>query len=54
MGEQLTAYDPAEDLLSDEGIALFLAEAFKTEDAAYISHATEVAARAKANLAHGL
>src|SRR5215468_8051474 len=38
MAERLTTYDPAEDLLSDEGMALFMEEAFKTEDASYIAH----------------
>ena len=47
MAEKLTDYDPAEDLVSDEGIALFLEEAFKTEDAGYIAHALGVVARAK-------
>ena len=47
MGEKLINYDPAEDLGSDEAIAVFLEEAFKTEDAGYIAHALGVAARAK-------
>jgi probable addiction module antidote protein len=47
MGEKLTTYDPAEDLLSDEAIAMFIKEAIKTEDAGYIAHAHGVAARAK-------
>ncbi|MEH2626688.1 putative addiction module antidote protein [Bradyrhizobium sp. AZCC 1719] len=47
MGERLTTYDPAEDLLSDEAIAVFMEEAFKTEDAGYIAHALGVVARAK-------
>ncbi|EUC00558.1 addiction module antidote protein [Rhizobium sp. CF080] len=47
MAEKLTAYDPAEDLGSDEAIAMFMAEAFETEDAAYIAHALGVVARAK-------
>src|ERR1700677_4711515 len=38
MGEKLTTYDPAEDLGSDEAIAVFMEEAFKTEDAGYIAH----------------
>ncbi len=45
--EKLTNYDPAEDLGSDEAIATFMAEAFLTNDAAYISHALGVVARAK-------
>ncbi|CDZ61903.1 putative addiction module antidote protein [Neorhizobium galegae] len=47
MVEKLTAYDPAEDLGSDQAIAAFMAEAFETEDAAYIAHALGVVARAK-------
>jgi len=47
MARKLTKYDPAEDLTSKEAIAIFLAEALKTSDAAYIAHALGVAARAK-------
>ena len=47
MARKLTNYDPAEDLTSKEAIAIFLAEALKTGDAAYIAHALGVAARAK-------
>jgi probable addiction module antidote protein len=47
MAEKLTTYDPAEDLGSDEAIAMFMAEAFGTEDTAYIAHALGVVARAK-------
>lgn len=47
MAEKFTAYDPAEDLRSDEDIAIFMAEAFQTEDVAYIAHALGVVARAK-------
>ncbi|ABC21261.1 addiction module antidote protein [Rhodospirillum rubrum] len=47
MTETLTPYDPAEDLVSDEAVAVFMTEAFKTEDAAYIAHALGVVARAK-------
>ncbi len=47
MAEKLTAYDPAEDLGSDEAIALFMAEALETNDVGYISHALGVVARAK-------
>jgi probable addiction module antidote protein len=47
MPEKFTAYDPAEDLVSDEGIAYFMAEAFNTQDTAYIAHALGVVARAK-------
>jgi probable addiction module antidote protein len=45
--EKLTTYDPAEDLGSDEAIAVFMAEAFQTNDAAYIAHALGLVARAK-------
>jgi probable addiction module antidote protein len=51
MSEKLTNYDPAEDLLSDEAIAVFMEEAFKTEDADYIAHALGVVARAKGLIA---
>lgn len=40
-------YDPAEDLVSKEGIALFLRDAFETADPAYIANAFGVVARAK-------
>jgi probable addiction module antidote protein len=45
--KKLTNYDPAEDLTSDQSIAAFMAEAFQTDDVAYISHALGVVARAK-------
>lgn len=45
MTETLTTYDPAEDLDSPEAIAIFLTEALKTQDAAYIAHAIGVIAR---------
>lgn len=47
MDEKLTSYDPAEDLGSDEAVAVFMEEAFKTEDSAYIAHALGVVARAR-------
>src|ERR1700733_6670676 len=47
MTEKLTTYDPAEDLASEEAMAVFMAEAFATNDAAYIAHALGVVARAK-------
>jgi probable addiction module antidote protein len=46
MTRKLTNYDPAEDLTSKEAIAIYLAEALKTNDAAYVAHALGVAARA--------
>ena len=50
--EVLTPYDPAECLTSTEAVAAFLAEAEATADPAYIEHARDVAARARAM--HGL
>jgi len=47
MAEKLTTYDPAEDLGTDEAIAVFMAEAFQTDDVRYIAHALGVVARAK-------
>ena len=47
MIEKLAVYDPAADLGSDEAIAVFMAEAFQTNDAAYVAHALGVVARAK-------
>lgn len=47
MAETLTPYDPAEDLGSDEAMAIFMGEAFETGDAGYIAHALGVVARAK-------
>jgi len=40
-------FDAAQLLDSEEAIAVFMDEAFKTNDAAYIAHAIGVAARAK-------
>jgi probable addiction module antidote protein len=47
MTKKLTTYDPAEDLGSDEAIAVFMSEALQTNDVSYISHALGVVARAK-------
>jgi len=47
MAKKWTVYDPAEQLDSDEGIAIFMDEAFKTQDPAYVAHALGVVARAK-------
>lgn len=47
MAEKLSTYDPAEDLGSEEALAVFMVEAFETNDAAYIAHALGVVARAK-------
>lgn len=52
MEEKLTTFDPAEDLSSDEAISVFMEEAFKTEDAGYITHALGVVERAKV-MSHG-
>lgn len=47
MTAKLSKYDPAEDLGSPRAIAVFMSEAFQTNDAGYISHALGVVARAK-------
>ena len=51
MAEKFKVYDPAEELTkllkSGEDIALYLSEAFETEDVAYIAHALGVVARTK-------
>jgi probable addiction module antidote protein len=47
MVQTLATYDPAEDLGSEEAIAVFMAEALQTNDTAYIAHALGVVARAK-------
>src|SRR5688572_16884608 len=47
MAEKLTSFDPAEALTSDDAVAVFMAEAFASEDAGYIAHALGVVARAK-------
>ena len=47
MALKLYDYDPAEALVSDEGIAIFMTEAFETGDSGYIAHALGVVARAK-------
>ncbi len=44
---KLTPYDPADALVDDEQIALFMADALETGDAAYIAKALGVVARAK-------
>ena len=52
VGRELTPFDPAETLTTAEAISAFLAEAEATADPAYIEHAREVAARARAM--HGI
>jgi probable addiction module antidote protein len=47
MAEKLTDYDPAAALVDDEAIAVFMADAFETGDAAFIAKALGVVARAK-------
>jgi probable addiction module antidote protein len=47
VSEKLSIYDPAEDLLSDSGIATYMSEALATNDVSYIAHALGVVARAK-------
>ena len=47
MTGKLSSYDPAEDLATDEAVAVFMEEAFRTEDSAYIAHALGVVARAR-------
>ncbi|WP_369723356.1 hypothetical protein AB8Z38_04845 [Bradyrhizobium sp. LLZ17] len=48
MAAKLTTYDPADDLQTNEAFAVFMEEALKTEDEAYVSHARRVVARARA------
>ena len=43
----LSTYDPAAALVGTEEMALFMADAFETGDAAYIAKAVGVVARAK-------
>jgi probable addiction module antidote protein len=47
MKPKTTKWDAAEYLDSEEAIAIFMGEAFKTNDPAYIAHAVGVVARAK-------
>lgn len=46
-GLKTLPYDPADDLETPEAVALFMADAFETGDAAYIAKAFGVVARAK-------
>ncbi|HIU85126.1 MAG TPA: putative addiction module antidote protein [Candidatus Aphodousia gallistercoris] len=48
---QLSPFDPAQYLETDEDIAVFLDEALKSGDAGYIAHAVGVIARAKGTTA---
>jgi len=45
--EELTTYDPAADLTSEEAIETFMAEARKTKDAGFIAYAEGIVARAR-------
>lgn len=47
MAEKLTDYDLAAALVNDGEIAIFMADAFETGDAAFIAKALGVVARAK-------
>lgn len=47
MADKLTAYDPAAALVDEEEIAVFMADAFETGDAAYVAKALGAVARAK-------
>ena len=47
---KLTHYDPATALVDDEEIAVFMADALETGDAAYIAKALGVVARAKGKI----
>lgn len=44
---KLTPYDPADALVDDDEVAVFMANALETGDAAYIAKALGVIARAK-------
>jgi len=47
MAEKFTKYDPADSLETEEAVAVFMNDAFETNDPAYIAHAFGVVARAK-------
>ncbi|SFJ05309.1 addiction module antidote protein [Nitrosomonas sp. Nm34] len=47
MTEKLTTFDIAEELTSAEAIAVYMADAFESDDAGYIAHALGVVARSK-------
>ncbi|MDY4301533.1 hypothetical protein SO486_16250 [Pseudomonas salmasensis] len=50
MTEPIHAYDPADALVDSEAIAVFLADAHDTGDAAFITEAMAVVARAKVRI----
>lgn len=47
MNEKLSTFDIAEELTSDEAIAVFMADALESNDVNYITHALGIIARAK-------
>ena len=47
MTEELTIFDAADHLNSDQAIAEFMSAAFETNDPGYVAHALGVATRAK-------
>ncbi|MCW5600231.1 addiction module antidote protein [Nitrosomonas sp.] len=47
MNEKLSTFDIAEELTSDESIAVFMADALESNDVNYITHALGIIARAK-------
>ena len=47
MTEPIYDYDPADSLVDSEAMAVFLADAYDTGDAAFIAEAMAVVARAK-------
>lgn len=50
MEEQLTNFDAADDLASEEAISVFMEDAIETENPDYIAHALEVVERARRRL----
>ncbi|WP_179958175.1 hypothetical protein [Chitinimonas arctica] len=46
MTEELTSYDPAEDLRSDQAITAFMTGAIETSDPVFIAYALDIVARA--------
>lgn len=51
MAEKLATCNPVEDLGNEEAMAVFMAEAFETNNATCIAHAFGIVARAK-GMAH--
>lgn len=50
MTEPIHDYDPADSLVDSEAVAVFLADAYDTGDAAHIAEAMAVVARAKTRI----